>query len=93
LRKGDFDAAQELITECRKSGALPLDICAEDESRKVVGLQKHRMLNHRGTIYLNFRSMVFPALATCARLAGKSFVSTLHSGRLQKPDAGSSVEI
>jgi hypothetical protein len=33
LHKGDFDAAQKLITECRKSGDLPLDICAEDVSR------------------------------------------------------------
>ena len=39
LRKGDFGAAEKLITDCRKSGALPLDICAEDESRKTVGLQ------------------------------------------------------
>jgi hypothetical protein len=33
LRKGDFDAAQKLINACRKSGELPLDICAEDASR------------------------------------------------------------
>ena len=39
LRKGEFDDAEQLITACRKSGALPLDICAEDESRKAVGLQ------------------------------------------------------
>jgi hypothetical protein len=39
LRKGEFGAAERLITDCRKSGALPLDICADDESRKVVGLQ------------------------------------------------------
>ena len=40
LRKGDFDAAQKLITECRKSGALPLDICAEDSSRETVGIER-----------------------------------------------------
>ncbi|WP_051677279.1 hypothetical protein [Bradyrhizobium sp. URHD0069] len=40
LRKGEFDAAERLITECRKSGALPLDICAEDDARKVVGLER-----------------------------------------------------
>jgi hypothetical protein len=40
LVKGDFDAAQDLITDCRKSGELPLDICAEDESRGTVGLQE-----------------------------------------------------
>src|ERR1700730_4722081 len=28
LLKGDFDAAQKLINECRKSGLLPLDICS-----------------------------------------------------------------
>jgi len=35
--KGDFDAAQRLINDCRKSGELPLDICAEDESRATTG--------------------------------------------------------
>ena len=39
LAKGDFDAGQALITECRKNGDLPLDICAEDNSRATVGLQ------------------------------------------------------
>lgn len=33
LSKGDFDAAQELINDCRKSGLLPLDICAVDRAR------------------------------------------------------------
>lgn len=37
LRKGDFDDAQRLINTCRKSGALPLHICAEDEARAAVG--------------------------------------------------------
>ena len=40
LRKGDFDAAQNLITECRKRGALPLDICAEDFARETVGIER-----------------------------------------------------
>jgi hypothetical protein len=40
LRKGDFDAAQRLITDCRKSGDLPLDICAEDASRETIGLEQ-----------------------------------------------------
>jgi hypothetical protein len=39
LRKGDFDAARALITACRKSGDLPLDICAEDAARETIGLQ------------------------------------------------------
>jgi hypothetical protein len=33
LEKGDFDSAQNLINDCRKSGELPLDICAVDEGR------------------------------------------------------------
>ena len=40
LRKGDFDAAEKLITDCRKSGELPLDICAEDCSRETIGIEK-----------------------------------------------------
>jgi hypothetical protein len=40
LRKGDFGAAQKLITACRKSGELPLDICAEDASRETVGIEQ-----------------------------------------------------
>jgi hypothetical protein len=39
LPKGDFDDAQKLITECRKTGELLLDICAEDDARATVGLQ------------------------------------------------------
>jgi hypothetical protein len=40
LRKGDFDDAEKLITACRKSGDLPLDICAEDSSRETIGLER-----------------------------------------------------
>jgi hypothetical protein len=40
LRKGDFDVAERLITACRKSGDLPLGICAEDSSRETVGLER-----------------------------------------------------
>ena len=40
LRKGNFDVAERLITDCRKSGDLPLDICAEDDSRETIGLEK-----------------------------------------------------
>jgi hypothetical protein len=39
LRKGAFDVAERLITDCRKSGDLPLDICAEDDARETIGLQ------------------------------------------------------
>ena len=35
LRKGEFDSAENLITACRKSGGLPLNICADDDSREV----------------------------------------------------------
>jgi hypothetical protein len=40
LRKGDFDAAQRLINDCRRSGDLPLDICAGDASRATIGIEK-----------------------------------------------------
>jgi hypothetical protein len=40
LRKGDFDAAEAKITEFRKSGDLPLDICAEDASRETIGIEE-----------------------------------------------------
>jgi len=40
LRKGEFSAAETLITDCRKSGMLPLDICAEDSSRETLGLEQ-----------------------------------------------------
>jgi len=33
ISKGDFDKAQRLITDCRKNGMLPLDICIEDDDR------------------------------------------------------------
>ena len=33
LVKGDFDTAQKLINQCRKSGLLPLDICSEEDGR------------------------------------------------------------
>jgi hypothetical protein len=35
LGKGDFAAAQSFISGARKSGLLPIDICAPDESREV----------------------------------------------------------
>jgi hypothetical protein len=38
LGKGDFDRAERLITDCRKSGDLPLDIVGDDETRDTVGL-------------------------------------------------------
>ena len=39
LTKGDFNAAQRLINDCRKSGDLPLNICAVDESRSFDNLE------------------------------------------------------
>jgi hypothetical protein len=39
LLKGDFDTAQRLINDCRKSGRLPLDICCEDERRSADNLE------------------------------------------------------
>jgi hypothetical protein len=40
LEKGDFDVAQRLINDCRKSGDLSLDICAEDEARLADNLEE-----------------------------------------------------
>jgi hypothetical protein len=39
LRKGDFDYAQRLVNDCQKTGLLPVNICAEDESRAFVNLE------------------------------------------------------
>src|SRR5262245_14688497 len=39
ITKGEFDSCENFITDCRKSGDLPLDICAEDDSRQTIGLQ------------------------------------------------------
>jgi hypothetical protein len=39
LLKGDFSDAERLITSLRKSGDLPLDICAEDDSRETILLE------------------------------------------------------
>ena len=37
LLKGDFDTAQKIINDCRKSGKLPLDICDHDDGRGADG--------------------------------------------------------
>ena len=39
LTKGEFDRAQKFINDCRKSGDLPLDICAEDARRATDNLE------------------------------------------------------
>jgi hypothetical protein len=44
LAKGDFNSAQTLINDCRKSGRLPLDICAEDGRREFEHLE---FINHK----------------------------------------------
>ncbi len=41
ITKSDMDAAQRLINECRKTGLLPLDICAIDDKRAADGLENH----------------------------------------------------
>jgi len=40
ITKDELDACERLITECRKSGELPLDICASDESRAAENLEQ-----------------------------------------------------
>lgn len=39
LSKADFDQAQTLINDLRKSGLLPLNICADDSSRQFYGIE------------------------------------------------------
>jgi hypothetical protein len=39
LAKGDFDAGEALINDCRKSGAIPIDFCADDDSRAADGVE------------------------------------------------------
>jgi hypothetical protein len=39
ITKAEFDTVQNLINDCRKSGALPLDICLSDEARAFDNLQ------------------------------------------------------
>ncbi|WP_235920885.1 hypothetical protein [Brucella anthropi] len=39
LDKGDFDSAQALISDCRKTGELPLDIVADDDAREFINLE------------------------------------------------------
>jgi hypothetical protein len=40
LHKGDFPAAEALITQLRKTGDLPLDICADDAARATIGIER-----------------------------------------------------
>jgi hypothetical protein len=39
INKDEIDQAQALINDCRKSGALPLDICSEDGKRAAENLE------------------------------------------------------
>ena len=38
--KADFPSIEKLFVTCRKSGDLPLDICAEDEARAAEHIEK-----------------------------------------------------
>jgi hypothetical protein len=40
IDKGDLDAAEDLVNECRKDGSLPLDICSEDLKRATHGIEE-----------------------------------------------------
>jgi hypothetical protein len=40
ITKGEFDIAERLIVRCRKTGDLPLDICAEDAKRSAEGIER-----------------------------------------------------
>jgi len=41
IKKGEFDTAQRIINDCRKSGMLPINICAVDENRSADGIHYH----------------------------------------------------
>ncbi len=52
LNKGDFDRAETLINNCRKSGLLPLELCGQDGTRRATGIdtidkEKEEYFNHR----------------------------------------------
>jgi hypothetical protein len=38
INKDDFNTCQDLINDCRKEGLLPLNICADDETRSAEGI-------------------------------------------------------
>ena len=69
LLKGDFDKAQKLINECRKTGRLPLDICAEDSAREFGGLETidpvgpdeyaQRIVDWTDSAYLDYTPLSF----------------------------------
>jgi hypothetical protein len=40
IDKDEIDAAQDLVNACRKSGDLPLDICAEDSKRAAENVEE-----------------------------------------------------
>jgi hypothetical protein len=40
ITKGELDAAERLINDCRKNGTLPLDICSEDDRRAADGIER-----------------------------------------------------
>jgi hypothetical protein len=40
ITKGEFDLAERVITRCRKSGDLPIGICAEDDKRSPEGIEE-----------------------------------------------------
>lgn len=40
VTKGDFDRAERIINDCRKSGLLPLNICAVDSTRVAENLEQ-----------------------------------------------------
>lgn len=39
LTKGEFNRAETLINDGRKSGALPTDICSDDDNRAITGVE------------------------------------------------------
>lgn len=53
ITKGQFDTAQRIINDCRKSGMLPIEICAVDENRSADGVHVY---SADGTDFENWAS-------------------------------------
>lgn len=57
ITKGDFDAAQTLINDCRKSGLLPIDICSTDDAREFISVESLDYPNIEDEAQLIIRSV------------------------------------
>ena len=65
LVKGDFDKAECLINDCRKSGLLPIDFTANDENREAEGIQDLYGFDESPTEHAQAIISTLPSLADC----------------------------